>query len=154
MTRFPNISEASSIAIHSLALIDQSDEALNVNRIAGLTQFSKNHISKVLQTLVHHGYLSSGRGPKGGFISNMEPERVSLLEVIELIEGRMSDMHCGIDEGKCPFKTCVFGDLPLEFKKRFREYYKTRHIGDLNLAKPVSELVGSLDGVAGTAVHN
>lgn len=137
MTRFPKISEASSIAIHSLALINQSDEPLNVNRIAELTEFSKNHISKVMQTLVRHGYLSSGRGPRGGFVSAMDPDGISLLEIIELIEGRMTDMHCGIDEGKCPFETCVFGDLPNEFKRKFRDYYKTRHIGDLNLARPI-----------------
>ena len=139
MSRFPNISEASSIAIHSLALVNQSDTALNVNQIAALTEFSRNHISKVMQTLVRHGYLTSGRGPKGGFSSNMDPDQVSLLEIIELIEGRMSDRHCGIDEGKCPFETCVFGDLPFEFKSKFREYYKTKNIGEIRLANVPTE---------------
>jgi Rrf2 family protein len=134
MSRFPNISEASSIAIHSLALVNQSDEILNVNQIADLTDFSKNHISKVLQTLVRHGYLSSGRGPKGGFVSSMNVDQVSLLEIIELIEGRMSDQHCGIAEEKCPFETCVFGDLPDEFKTKFREYYRSKKIGEIKLA--------------------
>jgi len=139
MGRFPNISEASSIAIHSLALVNQSDKALNVNQIADLTEFSKNHISKVMQILVRHGYLTSGRGPKGGFMSNMDPDIVSLLEIIELIEGRMSDKHCGIDEGKCPFETCVFGDLPVEFKEKFREYYQSKKIGEIKLAHIPSE---------------
>ena len=134
MSRFPNISEASSIAIHSLALVNQSDEIMNVNQIAELTDSSKNHISKVLQTLVRHGYLSSGRGPKGGFVSGMNVDQVSLLEIIELIEGRMSDQHCGMEEGRCPFETCVFGDLPDEFKTKFREYYKTKRIGEIRLA--------------------
>ena len=134
MSRFPNISEASSIAIHSLALVNQSDEILNVNQIAALTDSSRNHISKVLQTLVRHGYLSSGRGPKGGFASTMHVDQVSLLEIIELIEGRMSDQHCNIGEGNCPFETCVFGDLPEEFRTRFREYYRNKRIGEIKLA--------------------
>ena len=134
MSRFPNISEASSIAIHALALVNQSDAALNVNQIAEMTEFSRNHISKVMQTLVRHGYLTSGRGPKGGFTGSMDPDNVSLLEIIELIEGRISDRHCGINEGKCPFETCVFGDLPFEFKSKFREFYKTRKIGEIKLA--------------------
>jgi Rrf2 family protein len=134
MSRFPNISEASSIAIHSLALVNQSEKVLNVNQIAELTEFSKNHISKVMQTLVRHGYLSSGRGPRGGFVSNMNADNISLLEIIELIEGRMNDDHCGIDEGKCPFETCVFGDLPYEFKAKFREYYQTKRISEIKLA--------------------
>ena len=134
MSRFPNISEASSIAIHSLALVNQSEEMINVNQIAERTEFSKNHISKVLQTLVRHGYLSSGRGPKGGFVSKMDADQVTLLEIIELIEGKMSDQHCGIEEGKCPFENCVFGDLPFEFKAKFREYYRTKRVGEIKLA--------------------
>ena len=135
MSRFPNISEASSIAIHSLALVNQSEEILNVNQIAERTEFSKNHISKVLQTLVRHGYLSSGRGPKGGFVSRMDPESITLLEIIELIEGRLSDAHCGIEEGKCPFETCVFGDLPAEFKTKFQEYFRTKRISEIKIVK-------------------
>ena len=134
MSRFPNISEASSIAIHSMALVNQAEEILNVNQIAELTEFSKNHISKVLQTLVKHGYLSSGRGPRGGFVSLPDTDKVNLLEIIELIEGRMSDQHCGIEVGKCPFETCVFGDLPEEFKTKFREYYRNKKIGEIKLA--------------------
>ena len=135
MSRFPNISEASSIAIHSLALVSQSEKILNVNQIAGLTEFSKNHISKIMQTLVRHGYLSSGRGPKGGFVSSMDADNVTLLEIIELIEGRLSDVHCNIGEGKCPFETCVFGDLPAEFKAKFQEYYRTKRIGEIKIAR-------------------
>ena len=134
MSRFPNISEASSIAIHSLALVNQSEEMLNVNQIAELTEFSKNHISKIMQILVRHGYLTSGRGPRGGFVSNMNADQVTLLEIIELIEGKISDHHCGIEDEKCPFETCVFGDLPQEFKEKFQEYYRTKRIGEIRLA--------------------
>ena len=135
MSRFPNISEAASIAIHSLALVNQSKDILNVNQVAEITGSSRNHISKVMQNLVRHGYLSSGRGPKGGFVSRMNADKVTLLEIIELIEGKMSDYHCGIEDGKCPFENCVFGDLPNEFKAKFREYYSTKTINEIKIAE-------------------
>ncbi|MBN1338109.1 MAG: Rrf2 family transcriptional regulator, partial [Bacteroidales bacterium] len=52
-----NISEASVIAIHSLALIAGTSKNLNANKIAGITKFSKNHLSKILSILVRHNYL-------------------------------------------------------------------------------------------------
>ncbi|MFC2080790.1 RrF2 family transcriptional regulator, partial [Bacteroidota bacterium] len=94
MNKFPSISEASSIAIHSMALIAGSERTINVNRLALDTGFSKNHISKVMQTLVKHGYLNSGRGPKGGFGIRRNADKVSLLEIIELIEGRRDEHYC------------------------------------------------------------
>ena len=131
MKRFPTISEASSIAIHSLALLAGSEGSVNVNQLAGATGFSKNHISKVLQILVKHGYLSSGRGPLGGFEIRRDADKVSLLEIIELIEGKREEHYCGISEDKCPFESCVFGDLPAEFDWKFRNFYSKRKISEL-----------------------
>lgn len=135
MNRFPSISEASSIAIHSLAFLADSEGSVNVNLIAAETGFSRNHISKVMQTLVKHGYLSSGRGPRGGFEIRKNAVDINLLEIIELIEGRRNEHFCGISEEKCPFESCVFGELPAEFDNKFREYYSHRTIGDIKVAR-------------------
>ena len=85
MNRFPSISEASSIAIHTLALVANQEGTINVNQMAEKTGFSRNHIAKVMQLLVRQGYLRSGRGPKGGFELLKDAGKVNLLEIIELI---------------------------------------------------------------------
>ena len=139
MIRLPSISEASSIAIHSLALVAGSEGSINVNQLAEETGFSKSHISKVMQTLVKHGYLSSGRGPRGGFDIRRNADEVSLLEIVELIEGRKEGHYCGISEEKCPFESCVFGELPAEFDQKFREFYANRMIGELKIVQKTVE---------------
>jgi len=133
MNKFPSISEASSIAIHSLALVANHRGSINVNQMANKTGFSRNHIAKVMQLLVRQGYLRSGRGPKGGFELLKEAGKVNLLEIIELIEGKMEHSFCGIDEGRCPFESCVFGNLPAEFSERFRKFYENRKISEIKL---------------------
>jgi len=135
MIKFPSISEASSIAIHSLALLAGLEGSVNVKQLAEETGFSKNHISKVMQTLVKHGYLSSGRGPLGGFEIRRSADEVSLLEIIELIEGRREESYCGIDEDRCPFESCVFGNLPAEVSDKFRDYYAKRKISEIKIAR-------------------
>jgi Rrf2 family protein len=101
--------------------------------MAEKTGFSRNHIAKVMQLLVKQGYLKSGRGPKGGFKLLKDADQVNLLEIIELIEGKLDHPFCGIDEDKCPFESCVFGNLPEEFAEKFREFYENRTIGEIKL---------------------
>ena len=123
-----------------MALVAGLEGTINVNQVARETGYSKNHISKVMQTLVKHGYLSSGRGPKGGFKIRKNADEVSLLEIIELIEGRREESYCGISEDKCPFESCVFGDLPAEFELRFREFYASKKISEIKIAPRAAEL--------------
>ena len=60
------ISEASAIALHSVVYISIKDFA-SLKDIADRFDVSSNHLSKVLQTLVKAGYLTSSKGPAGGF---------------------------------------------------------------------------------------
>ena len=131
MNRIIHISEASSIAIHMLALIADAKYPLNVTELAGITSFSRNHISKVMQTLVKNGYLNSGRGPKGGFMLKMNDSDITLLEIIELIEGTIEEKHCRIDESMCQFEDCVFGGMPEKLTKEFKKYFASRKIYDV-----------------------
>jgi len=131
LSKIINISEASSIAIHSLAIIADAKTSINVNKLSELTKFSKNHISKIMQILVRNGYLVSERGPKGGFVLNISDSKISLLEIIELIEGVIEEKHCRIGIRGCPFDECVFGGLPEKLTREFRDYFANRKISDL-----------------------
>jgi len=48
MSKIFNISDAASLGIHSLAIIAKSKKQINANMIAQMTNFSKNHLSKIL----------------------------------------------------------------------------------------------------------
>lgn len=126
-----NISEAASIAVHSMAMIANSKEMLNVNQIADRTRSSRNHLAKVMQILVKKNYLSSVRGPNGGFTLKADPSKINLLEIYELMDGELQSHHCGIEDGKCPFDTCVFGNLLNQFSKDFLDYLKNKKLSDL-----------------------
>jgi Rrf2 family protein len=45
------------------------------------------HLLKILQQLVRAQILSSERGPAGGFILRKAPNEITLLELVEAIEG-------------------------------------------------------------------
>ena len=131
MHKLINISEASSIAIHSLALIAKLDKHINATHIAKLTGFSKNHLSKVLQILVKQGYLHSNRGPKGGFTLIRNTDEISLLEIYELIEGKSANDFCSEHNPICPFLDCIYGDIVEEISAIFLKKFKERTIADI-----------------------
>ncbi len=131
MSKIVHISEAASIAIHSLAIIASSPEMLNAKQIAKIAGSSSNHLSKVMQLLVKNNYLKSSRGPNGGFMLNRPAEQITLLEVYEFIEGVIECQFCGIPEEKCPFISCVFGNKAEIFSEEFVLYLKQTRISDL-----------------------
>ena len=131
MTKVVHISEAASLAVHSMALIATNKEMLNVNHIADLTNSSRNHLAKVMQILVKNDYLTSTRGPKGGFILKKDASTIYLLQLYELMEGPIEKQHCGIFTDKCPFTSCVFGNLANRFSEDFIEYLKTTSLTDI-----------------------
>lgn len=137
LSSFVSISEASTIAMHSLALIARSKEKLNANKLAQKTRFSKNHLAKVLHLLVKHNYLTSLRGPSGGFELGKAPEEINLLEVFELIEGKLSNFQCATSCDDCYFEACIFGNHPHRFSGEFREYLKGKNINDFNVKQTV-----------------
>jgi Rrf2 family protein len=131
MLKALNISEAASIAIHSMVLIARNDGQIKAFEISEVLGNSKNHTAKILKTLVKFGYLDSARGPNGGFVFKKGPDKITLLEIYEIFDGKIETQHCGIHSGKCPFKTCVFGGLNEKVSQDLKNYLFTNKISDL-----------------------
>lgn len=131
MSKILNISEAASIAIHSMALIAGSSERLNVGMLAKRTSFSRNHIAKILNQLVKNDFLKSERGPSGGFLLNRPARFITLLEVYESVEGSLDQPGCINQCELCIRRGCVFGGLSKKFQHEFRHYLLTKTVQDI-----------------------
>jgi Rrf2 family protein len=132
MAKIFSMSDAASIAIHSMVLIARSENGINAVRIAEISGFSKNHISKVLQRLVKNGLLKSVRGPMGGFSMKQPPESISLLSIYEAIEGNLDLTDCPMAHDICGFEHCIMGNvvnkMTMEFKKFLNEQSLKRYL--------------------------
>lgn len=139
MAKLFNISEAANIAIHSLALIATSGESHSAARIARELNFSRNHVAKVLQLLCRADFITSTRGPRGGFELRKLPAEISVFDVVELMDGKLEAWHCKGKDDFCPFETCVYGDEREKLFHRFKDYYSKRTIEDFNLKTEYNE---------------
>jgi len=136
MSKPIQMSEAASIGIHSLVLITNSEHNfMNVNVIAEKTGASKNHIAKVMQTLVKSGFVSSVRGPAGGFALSMEPSEITLLDIYEAIEGKITIKTCPFDKAICPFDKCLMGGIFHKVTEELIVYLKANTLQDLSASR-------------------
>ncbi len=73
--------------------------------IAEEQDIPKHFLSKILQLLVKHKLLVSTKGPSGGFKLGRDPKDITIIEVVEAIDGLDIFEQCGFG-----FKICDSGD--------------------------------------------
>ena len=122
MSKIFALSEAASIAIHSMVLIARSKDGINAVKIAEFTGFSINHIAKVLQRLVKSDLLRSVRGPAGGFTMKKEPGELNLLDIYQAIEGPIELTDCPLSYDICNFDRCLMGNVINKLTSEFRKF--------------------------------
>ncbi len=86
----------------------------NTERAATSIIAEKQHIppsflAKIISQLSIAGLLHTSRGARGGVTLGREPKDITLLEVVEAIDGPIQLNECVGDEGICPFD----GECPL-----------------------------------------
>ncbi len=69
--------------------------------IAESAGIPRSFLSKILQDFTRVGLVSSFRGMGGGFSLARNPHGITLLEVVEAIEGPVLPNRCLVGEGTC-----------------------------------------------------
>jgi Rrf2 family protein len=83
-------------ALHTclnLSWVD-TDEAVTTAGLAAFYELPVAYLNKQLQALVRAGILSSTSGPRGGFRLARSPERITVLDVVNAIEGEQEAFRC------------------------------------------------------------
>jgi len=121
------MSDATILGIHAMAYLadhrsDGEPQTHSVHEIASYLNVSEAHLAKVLQRLAHVGHLRSTRGPKGGFTLAKEPNRITLLDVYEALEGPFKINRCLFSEPICSRADCIMGGLVEKVGTEIRTY--------------------------------
>lgn len=129
------ISEAASLGLHAMVVLASDEENHHtVREVAEMICASQAHLAKVLQTLTRAGLLESSRGPKGGFRLARSRDGITLLDVLEAIDGRFEPPGCLMTAPVCGQMGCIFDDLLLRVGEEVREYMVSRNLDDVKWA--------------------
>ena len=86
------LSRTVAYAVRATLQLAKSDSATPVpcSQLAAQGNMPERFLLQILRSLVTHGILRSTRGVDGGYSLVRSPDEVSLLEVIEAIEGPLN----------------------------------------------------------------
>ena len=84
-----------------LFLAERPERTFMVGEIAEKQQVPKPFLAKILQKLARAEIVTSTRGVKGGYRLAEPPEKISILNVIEAVQGPVAFNRCVVDQESC-----------------------------------------------------
>ena len=94
-----------------LADLDDSTRAAT-SQIAKEKQIPPSFLAKIISQLSIAGIINTSRGARGGVTLARPAEEITLLEVIEAIDGPISLNQCTLSKNGCPFmENCPIHDV-------------------------------------------
>lgn len=108
-------------------------ESMMLEQIVGETGLPLQFMSKVFQQLVKAGILTSAKGRGGGFALARPIHDITLLQIIEAIDGASACDACVLGMPACnDAVACAQHDLFKPIRQRLKDYWKTTTLADLS----------------------
>ena len=120
------ITRETDYAIRCVLYLSRKGETIiMVDKISRAMCIPKSFLAKIMQKLIKAGVVASFRGVKGGFRLAKKPELISLLDVIEAIEGPPAMNRCALDASVCTFSnTCTVHPVWVNLRKMVEDYLR------------------------------
>jgi Rrf2 family protein len=72
-----------------------------IDEVSRAEKVPKSFLAKIFQNLARAGLVKSVRGAGGGFVLAKQPADVSILEIVEAIEGKIVFQRCKQEKPDC-----------------------------------------------------
>lgn len=79
----------------------QKGENIGIKQISSDLGLPMPFMAKILQQLARHKILRSTKGPNGGFSLQKNPAKITLLEIVKIIDGEDMFTKCIIHDETC-----------------------------------------------------
>ena len=125
----------------ALSHLQHTKAPTSAKEIAETYELSNPMLANVMKTLTGAGYLSSTRGASGGYQLKLHPARISVGDILDLIDGpqAFSDCSDGTKDcqsaSKCPAKKSI-----LMIHKKIKGFVNDVTLADLAAGDPLPNL--------------
>ncbi len=131
-----------------LAVNAKDNEKLGIKKISKDLNLPAPFLGKILQNLAKNKILNSTKGPNGGFTLAIKPEKISLYDIVKIIDGVEVFYECLIGMKVCKNQkkgdvNCPFYSKSHEVRTNLLKIFKEQTIG--NFAKGINDAEGVLN---------
>lgn len=96
-----DITRKTNLAILAMAALPRSGARVSGKELAGHVGTSTAFLAQVMMPLVRSGWVTSQPGRSGGYELNNGGRDISVLDVIEAVEGPTDTTSCVLRSGDC-----------------------------------------------------
>lgn len=129
-------SQTCKYAIRALFLIahhSAGGKYVGIKEVVAGLDAPQHFIAKILQDLSKKGFLTSAKGPNGGFLVNETQQKISLLEIVFAIDGDKIITSCCLGLKDCSEKNpCPVHDEYKVIRKKLSTMLSSTKVADFN----------------------
>jgi Rrf2 family protein len=147
-------------ALHCCVVLTTANEPVPAARLAELHSVSATYLAKQLQALSRAGLVQSVQGKSGGYVLTRPPGEITVLDVVEAVDGPQSTFVCTEIRQRGPMAAppeacaapCAINRTMLAAERAWRDALRDVSIADL--ARTISaDYEGDVLGQIGTWLH-
>ena len=132
-------SKLAEYAIRSLVIL-ATDRVwrMRVHSICERDGLPLHFTRKAMQMMARHKILEANRGPQGGYIFKISPEKIKLLDIVRVFDPLEPLKPCPCGENHCtPQKPCALRKLQIRVEEKTLETLQKISIADLVIKKTI-----------------
>ena len=128
-----NTSKYAIRAVIYLALNGNKTSKLGIKQISKDLEIPTPFLGKILQSLAKHKLLASTKGPHGGFSLGKDAHDISLMDIVEVIDGLDSFNMCVLGLKTCTDneKNCPIHSNYATIREQLKTLFQSENIGIL-----------------------
>lgn len=129
------LSKASSYAIQALSYLASQDEErkyVPISEVAEQLSIPYHFLKKILADLTQHGLLTSQRSAKGGVALTRDAKKISLLDIIQKVDGTDLFTQCILGLPGCGEATpCALHNAWAAERNRLQLMFSSTSLADV-----------------------
>jgi Rrf2 family transcriptional regulator, cysteine metabolism repressor len=105
---------------------------VHLRELAERQELSMKYLEQIVPSLKTAGLLKSIRGANGGYMLAKDPTKISLLDIVEALEGAIIPVECVGDPDLCSRASeCAVHDVWKAFQLKMRDVLSSQTLNDL-----------------------
>ncbi len=117
------LSQAAELAVRGVMVLADKygNGPVTLDAVCACRKLPKDYLVKIFKSLAKADLITPIRGKKGGYILARDPKDISMLEVIEAVEGPIVLNLCQHVPSKCQEIGCPMRDVWADLQKVIRQ---------------------------------
>jgi Rrf2 family iron-sulfur cluster assembly transcriptional regulator len=101
---------------------NKSQGPIQIGDMSKRQNISVKYLEQIIRPLKKADLVDSVRGPKGGHVLARDPEKITLGEIVRLLEGQSEPVECISEPEKCPMSDDC--QVRLAWREATRAFYE------------------------------